>query len=110
MKSLLVSAALVAAFCCPAFAQDATATCQTTTVEKLLSDMAKPPVGIVMDNLKVKAALFDQAIVIQYEGHEFLWFAKDGCVVAKPLYLGDVPGATPTAAPKPSALIFDNHA
>lgn len=106
MKSL-IAGALVALFCCPAFAQEAAC---ANTVDGLLAELAKPPVAEVADNVKVKAVHFDQIIIVNYHGHQFMWLALAGCVVAAPLDVGTLPDATPSVAPAPSALIYDGHA
>lgn len=97
MLRLLTAAFGLACFVLPAFAQDAC----PMTVADFLEQTAAPPAAVVADDVKVKASTFDEAIIVQYHGHEFIRFAKASCMVAGPLLLGALPDAAPATPPKP---------
>lgn len=137
MKSLLVSAALVAAFSCPAFANplptpaDPAATCDLSVsvpISGIEGFLAKAGITAVTA-LPVGAPEIAKALQGQPEptpdqvglkGPILGWFidTHDGNYFAHPYDANCIAGAAlavepigaKPAATKPSALIFDNHA
>jgi hypothetical protein len=97
MLKLLAGLAL-ACLVTPAIAQNAAC---AVPVAPMLAQMATDANTSVLDDVKVKAALFDEIIVVRYKGREFLWFAQAGCVVASPLLAGPIPGEAQPEPAKP---------
>ena len=84
------------------FAADAPADCPNT-VASLLAELTKPPVAEVADNVPIRAVHFDQIILVNYHGHQFMWLARAGCIVAAPVDVGTLPEPDPALpAPAPS--------